>query len=220
MKQLLQFLEELTASNTRDRMHAHQDTYKEAKTTALWLSKTLIEKISTFDSTLEDLTPEETLFRLAKDTRFSKDKSPYKTNFGIVIAPGGKKSLFPCYYVHLQPGNHSFIAGWLYHPEPHIQKFIRDALVTDRKTFQKLLSQKKFATTRWEIIGDSYKRVPVWFEATHPAVDLIKHKDWLFNMPLKDKELVSSDFVENITASFRLLHPVNAWLASAIREGM
>ncbi len=68
------------------------------------------------------------------------------------------------------------------------------------------------------MIGDSYKRVPVWYDAVHPAIDLIKHKDWLFNLSLKDKELLALDFAENITASFRILHPVNAWLADAIRN--
>ena len=110
MHQILSFLEQLEAHNTTERMHAHQPEYKAAKQTLLSTAQFLIDQISTFDTTIGELYPPETIFRLAKDTRFSKDKSPYKTNMGIVIAPGGKKSIFPCYYLHLQPGNRSFLA--------------------------------------------------------------------------------------------------------------
>jgi len=96
MHQILSFLEELEAHNTTERMHAHQPAYKAAKEKLLAVSQICIDKINTFDATIGELYPPETVFRLAKDTRFSKDKSPYKTNMGIVIAPGGKKSIFPC----------------------------------------------------------------------------------------------------------------------------
>lgn len=160
MKHLLNFLEQLEAHNTTERMHAHQPAYKQAKQTLTTLAQTCIDQIKTFDSTLGEIYPPETIFRLARDSRFSKDKSPYKTNMGIVIAPGGKKSIFPCYYIHLQPGNHSFLAAGLYRPEPNVQKAIRNRLVTHWKEFNDILSAKSFTTTRGEIEGESYKRVP------------------------------------------------------------
>lgn len=216
MHAILSFLEQLEAHNTVERMHAHQPEYKAAKTALEQLAQTVIDQISTFDSTLGELYPAETIFRLAKDTRFSKDKSPYKTNMGIVIAPGGKKSIFPCYYIHLQPGNRSFLACWLYRPEPNVQKAVRDRLVIDRKTFESILASIAKTEQRWPLEGEQYKKAPVWYQKDHPAVELIKHKDRLMHAPLLDKEIMDPSFINETIARFHTIHPFNQRLHQSI----
>lgn len=217
MHTLLTFLEQLSAHNTTTWMHANQPAYQEAKQTLLAMAQTLINQIGAFDTTLGELYPAETVFRLAKDTRFSKDKSPYKTNFGIVIAPWGKKSIFPCYYVHLQPGNHSFLAAGLYRPESRIQKAVRDHLIHQRAKFHDIITQDVFVSTRWSIEGDAYKKMPPWYPADHPATDLIKQKDWLIHIPLSDKDVSSSSFLDKTIHSFAIACPFNQRLHEAIR---
>lgn len=216
MHTILSFLEQLEAHNTVERMHAHQPEYKAAKATLEQLAQTMIDQISSFDSTIGELYPAETIFRLAKDTRFSKDKSPYKTNMGIVIAPGGKKSIFPCYYIHLQPGNRSFLACGLYHPETKVQKAVRDHLVTDRKTFKTILESIAKNWQRWPLEWAQYKKVPAWFPKDHPASELLKHKDRLITTPLLDKDVLTESFVADTIKIFRIITPFNQWLHVAI----
>ena len=217
MLAILSFLEHLEAHNTVDRMHAHQPEYKAAKAALEKLAQTMIDQISSFDSTIGELYPAETIFRLAKDTRFSKDKSPYKTNMGIVIAPGGKKSIFPCYYIHLQPGNRSFLACGLYRPEPNVQKAIRDRLVTNRHEFESILNSIAQTGLRWPLEGDQYKRVPAWYEKDHPVSEILKHKDWLLTKPLLDKDVLTKTFLEDILDAFTIITPFNQWLHTAIK---
>jgi uncharacterized protein (TIGR02453 family) len=216
MHAILSFLEQLEAHNTVERMHAHQPEYKAAKTALEQLSQTMINQISVFDSTIGELYPAETIFRLAKDTRFSKDKSPYKTNMGIVIAPGGKKSIFPCYYIHLQPGNRSFLACWLYRPESNVQKAVRDRLVTERQGFEKILTTIAKTWQRWPLEGDHYKRVPAWYDKEHPASEILKHKDWLLHAPLLDKDVTDQWFTQKTIDSFKTITPFNQRLHAAI----
>lgn len=216
MHSILSFLEQLEAHNTVERMHAHQPEYKAAKTALEQLSQTMINQISAFDSTIGELYPAETIFRLAKDTRFSKDKSPYKTNMGIVIAPGGKKSIFPCYYIHLQPGNRSFLACWLYRPEPNVQKAVRDRLVSDWNSFETILKSIEKTEQRWPLEGDQYKRVPAWYEKDHPASELIKHKDRLITTPLLDKKINDTSFIDETISCFHTIYPFNERLHQAI----
>jgi uncharacterized protein (TIGR02453 family) len=216
MHAILSFLEQLEAHNTVERMHAHQPEYKTAKTTLEQLAQTMIDQISSFDRTIGELYPAETIFRLAKDTRFSKDKSPYKTNMGIVIAPWGKKSIFPCYYIHLQPGNRSFLACWLYRPESNVQKAVRDRLVTDRQGFEKILTAIAKTWLRWPLEGDNYKRVPAWYDKEHPASELIKYKDRLITTPLLDKQINDPSFINETISCFHTIYLFNEWLHNAI----
>jgi len=218
MRQLLSFLEQLEAQNTTERMHAHQPAYKQAKQTLLTLAQTCINNIKTFDPTLGELYPPETIFRLARDARFSKDKSPYKTNMGIVIAPWGKKSVFPCYYIHLQPGNRSFLAAGLYHPEPQVQQRIRNAFFKNRSSFSDILTS--CPSERWTIEGESYKRVPAGYEPSHPGIDYIKHKDRIVRLPLGDKQIIDWSFVDTVMGHFQDIFPFNHRLHSAILTWM
>lgn len=218
MQQLLAFLEQLEANNSTERMHAHQPAYKQAKQTLLTLAQRYIDAISTFDHTLGELFPQETIFRLARDSRFSKDKSPYKTNMGIVIAPWGKKSIFPCYYIHLQPGNRSFLAAGLYHPEPKIQQRVRNHLVTHRSSFNQILGS--FPWERWPIEGGAYKKVPSWYDPTHPGIAYIKQKDRITHLPLTDKQVLSPWREEQTKKHFQFIFPLNQRLHSALLNWM
>lgn len=220
MHAILSFLEQLEAHNTVERMHAHQPEYKAAKGTLEQLSQTMIDQISAFDSTIGELYPAETIFRLAKDTRFSKNKSPYKTNMGIVIAPWGKKSIFPCYYIHLQPGNRSFLACGLYHPEPNVQKAVRERLVADRKWFDTILQAVGKTGKRWPLEWNCYKKVPAWFDKEHPASEILKHKDWLLHAPLLDTAILDNWFAQKTVALFNIICPFNQWFWTAIKDMM
>ena len=125
MKKILDFLETLEVNNTREWFHGHQEEYAAVRKQVLALAQTLIDEISTFFELPYDMKPGDCIFRINRDTRFSKDKTPYKINFGIEISQNGKRHGAPCFYLHIQPGNNSFLAGGLYMPDSKITEVIR-----------------------------------------------------------------------------------------------
>jgi uncharacterized protein (TIGR02453 family) len=111
MKQILNFLEQLEINNNRDRFHAHQDDYQATRKQVVALADRLIIAIGDFFELPYDMKGSSCIFRINRDIRFSKDKTPYKNNFGIEISQSGKRQGMPCFYLHIQPGNNSFIAA-------------------------------------------------------------------------------------------------------------
>ena len=111
----LSFLKKLSKNNNKEWFDKNRSVYEEAKAEVKFLIKDVIDRITEFDSTIAQLEPKDCMFRINRDIRFAKDKTPYKTNMGFMIAPGGKKSIKSCYYVHIEPGN-CFIAGGIWVP--------------------------------------------------------------------------------------------------------
>ena len=117
-KHVIPFLNELTKNNNRDWFNAHKDVYQEAKNDFTQFIDQLIEQLSITDPLLLGLKASDCIYRIYRDTRFSNDKTPYKTNFGAVIAPGGRKGLLSSFYVHIEPGGNSICGGGIYMPSP------------------------------------------------------------------------------------------------------
>ena len=123
----LNFLKKLTKNNNKEWFDKNRSVYEDAKLEVKALVQQTIEKIATFDPSIASLEPKDCMFRINRDVRFSKDKSPYKNNMGFMIAPGGKKSIKGCYYVHIEPGN-CFVAGGIWVPMPEQLKSIRQEI--------------------------------------------------------------------------------------------
>jgi len=128
MKSILPFLTELEKNNNRDWFNANKSKYLEAKKEFDDFIEALITELQLIDPRVAGATAKNTVFRIYKDTRFSKDKTPYKNNMGAYIIGGGRKAQLPGYYIHLQPGE-SFIAGGMYAPAPDKLKAIRREIV-------------------------------------------------------------------------------------------
>lgn len=133
------FLKALKKNNNRDWFNDHKSEYENAKDNVLGFIQELVVAFSTFDSSLRGLEAKDCLFRIYRDTRFSKDKTPYKTNLGASINAGGKKSMGPGYYVHLEPGG-SFIAGGIWMPPADEVKKIRQEIDYNGKDLKKILT--------------------------------------------------------------------------------
>jgi uncharacterized protein (TIGR02453 family) len=157
------------------------------------------------------------LFRINRDVRFSKDKSPYKTNFGIAITSGGKKSPLAGYYLHLEPGA-SFVGGGLWMPGPPVLSAVRQEIDYNFKDFQGILKSAGFKKNYGELYkGDdvSLSRVPKGYEADNPAAEYLKLKSYLAMRKLDDDEVLSGKLVKTAGDAFKALKPLVDFLNQA-----
>lgn len=155
------------------------------------------------------------VFRIYKDVRFSKDKTPYKTNMGASINPDGRKSLIAGYYLHIEPGA-SFLAGGIYMPEPNILNAVRQEIDYNPKPLLKIFSAasfKKYFNGLDEI--DKLKTVPKGFDKNHPQIELLKHKHFIVTRNLSDKDILSKDFDKAVLAGYKAMQPFIEYLRVA-----
>jgi uncharacterized protein (TIGR02453 family) len=217
MKKVLEFLTDLTANNNRDWFQDNKKAYDESREKVLFLTEVLINEIRKFDPGIPALSPKDCVFRIFRDVRFSKDKRPYKTNFGAYIAKGGRKGMNAGYYFHLDPAG-SFAGGGVYMPPAEQLKAIRNYLAVNGAEFLDLINAPDFKKTYPEMYDDQLKTAPKGFPKDHEFIDLIKYKSFAFAGKM-DNSLISSDkLIATIVDSFRKLQPVNALLNDAMAD--
>ena len=151
----------------------------------------------------------------ARDTRFSKDKSPYKTNFGAFIVPGGKKSGNAGYYFHLDPEG-TFAGGGVYHPEVHILKKVRNEIFENGEEFRNIIEDKEFRDRFGEMYDDRLKTPPKGFPKDYEHIDLLKYKSYIVSRSY-ELDLVRSDqLLETVTNDFRQMYPLIRFINFAL----
>jgi uncharacterized protein (TIGR02453 family) len=155
------------------------------------------------------------LFRIHRDTRFSRDKSPYKTHVGIQFRHDlGKDVHAPGYYVHIEPGN-VFIASGIWHPDPATLKRIRDWLVEDPAAWKRASRGRTFRS-RFELSGDSLLRAPAGYSIDHPLIEDLRRKDFIGVCELSPAAARRADFVEESAAVCRAGSPLVRYLCKAL----
>lgn len=214
---ILKFLKALAKNNDRAWFEKNKSNYVESKDNFdEFLSKLLIE-LTKFDKRLTGLNPKKLSFRIYRDVRFSKDKSPYKINMGAGFSPGGKMIQEPGYYLHIQPGNKSFVAGGLYMPDSSNLAKIRQEIDYNFKSFDKVLKNKKFKTWFGELDDfDKLKTAPKGFPKDHPHLELLKHKSFIVSHYFTDKEVQDKTFLKKVVEGCKTVKPLNDFLTVAI----
>src|SRR6185369_7583421 len=162
----LKFLKDLKKNNNKPWFDAHRKQYEAAKNDFEILIQSILDKHSKNDPDLKELTAKKCMFRINRDVRFSKDKSPYKTNFGASMDKGGKKSGLAGYYFHLEPGK-SFIGGGIWMPQPDALRKVRQEIDYGFDEFRKIVESKKFRSIFKEMYsgeGMQLAKVPQGFE--------------------------------------------------------
>jgi len=210
----LKFLKGLKKNNNKPWFDAHRKEYELAKDDFENFIQSVLDKHCKNDSDLKELKARKCMFRINRDIRFSKDKSPYKTNFGASMDKGGKKSGLAGYYFHLEPGK-SFLGGGLWQPQPDALKKVRQEIDYCFDEFKRIISSKKFKS----IYGDLYtgegiqlSKVPQGFEKENPAAEYLKFKSWLVLTEIKDAELTSKNLLNKAVDAFSLLQPLVKFL--------
>ena len=212
--QTLTFLKGLRKNNNKSWFDAHRKKYEEARADFENFIQSVIDNHSKNDPDLKNLAAKKCLFRINRDIRFAKDKSPYKTNFGASMDKGGKKSGLAGYYFHLEPGR-SFLGGGLWMPQPDALKKVRQEIDYCFDEFKKIISSKKFKTVYGELYtgeGVQLTKVPQGFEQTNPAAEYLKFKSWLVLTDLSDADLTSKNLLKRTVDAFGLLQPMVKFL--------
>ena len=217
-KNTLSFLKDIKANNHKQWLEANRAKYENAKEDFGNLVNDIIKGISKFDSSMEILTAKDCTFRLNRDIRFSKDKSPYKTNFGAGFNAGGKKAINAGYYLHIEPGQ-SFIGGGFWMPPAFAITKIRQEIDYNFDEWNTIISSKKFKTnfTKGLDMEGALKRSPKGYEDDNPAIKYLKLKSYTITKPLGDEEIILPTLKKNIADTFKSMQPFLNFLNNAIQ---
>jgi len=219
MQKVLEFLKDLAENNNKPWFDENRDKYLVAKKEIESFTIKLIQEFGDTEPSIANLEAKECLFRINRDVRFSKDKSPYKTNFGISLNPGGKKSDLAGYYIHIEPGK-SFVGGGLWMPMPEQLGKIRQEIDYNLEQFEELIKAQTFKKQYGTLNSGkeiSLVRIPKGYEADSPAAEYLKLKSFTATKPLPDNTITSKEFIEHCTTAFKALKPLIGFLNQGIQ---
>ena len=214
----IKFLKDLKKNNSKEWFDKNRKVYEAAKDDFASLVNNVINQFGKNDETIATLTAKDCMFRINRDVRFSKDKSPYKTNLGAAFTKGGKKAIVAGYYFHCEPGQ-AFVGGGLWMPDADVVKKVRQEIDYSFDEFSKIIKNKKFIAQykSLEITDEtSLTREPKGYEKNNPAIQFIKLKSWLAMSSLTDAELTDKNLTKKIVAAFEALQPLIEFLNRGI----
>lgn len=207
----LQFLRTLEKNNNREWFNENKTTYQEAQQDVVSFVEKLIEEMVVFDEEIGKADAKKSLFRIYRDTRFSKDKSPYKTNFGASLGMG-KGSQKAGYYLHIEPGK-SFLAGGIYMPESSVLKEIRKEISAFGEEFLKIVEKDEFRNYfRGLSVEDKLKKVPQGFEKDDKMAEFLKLKHYIVTHPVSDEQLLNENAAKEFAKIYKAMKPLNDFL--------
>jgi uncharacterized protein (TIGR02453 family) len=218
MKDVLPFLKALNENNKREWFQNNKHLYELAKNEVEDFVNFLIPQINSFDPAIGHLEAKKTLFRIYRDVRFSKDKTPYKTYFGAYIAPGGRKSIYAGYYLHIEADG-CFLAGGSHCPQGEHLKKIRSEIYYNTDQLKEILLSADFKKYFGEIVGDKLKRPPLGFSKDFADIELLKFKDYTIFHRFEDDRLKQPDLGEFCLDVFRKMKPFNDFMNRALGMG-
>ena len=211
------FLRGLAANNNRDWFQANKLSHDVARNNVLDFAGKIIEKLSKIDLLVsQDLDPKTCVMRIYRDVRFSKDKTPYKTNFGAGFSENGKNFKGAGYYLHIHP-EQSFLAGGCWMPEADMLKAIRQEIDYNGSDFHDIIDDKEFKKYFGTLDSEyKLKTPPKGYQPEHQDIEYLKLKSFTFSHALKNTELMGSNAVEEVCNGFIRLHPFIAFLRNAV----
>lgn len=198
-------------------MDANKKWYTDTRARLLEDVEILLKEMTEIEPELSAFKPKDCVFRQNRDIRFSANKDPYKTNFGVYFSPGGKKSPGPGYYLQIQPGN-SFLAGGIWMPEADTLKKIRKEIDYSGAELERIENDPEFKKLFKGIEGEKLKTSPRDYEADHPYIEYLKLKSFTVSHPISDKAVDSGAFLTFAMDGFRRMKPFNDFLRQAIEE--
>lgn len=215
-KNTIDFLKKLKKNNNREWFEVNRPLYEAAKADCLILVAAVLNHLGKLDARFLDLEAKQCLFRVNRDVRFSKDKSPYKTNFGAGFTVGGKKSPLAGFYLHIDP-TESFAGGGLWMPDADKLKNVRQEIDYHVDEFKTIVGNKKFVETFKELNqDDKLKNPPKGYDKEHKLVEYLKLKSYVAGHGLVESDLYGKELLKKITSSFDRLNPFIQFLNRAI----
>ena len=215
-KKIFDFLNKLKENNNREWFNDNKSEFEETRDAFIEFLSYLIGEIEAFDKHILGVDPKKSMYRIYRDTRFSKDKTPYKTHFGGYICAGSRASGNPGYYVHIEPGGNSIIGGGLYHPMPDVLAKVRQEIDYNGDALLKILNKASFKKRFDMYQDDKLKRPPKGYEADNPHIEWLKLKSFLVMESFTDKTVVGKGYAKSVVSGFKEMAPFIEFL----REGM
>lgn len=209
------FLKELSAHNTKEWMDDNKSWYQQCRKEFIAFVDEVLMKMQAFEPAVEGLEGRKCIFRINRDVRFSNDKSPYKINFGMVISEGGKSTVNPAYYFHLQPGE-NFIGGGIYMPEAEILKKIRQEVDYNPEELKQIVEQPEFKKLYGGISGEKLKTAPKGYPKDHPNIEFLKLKSFTVINQVSDADVKSDKLLDTVLNHFQIMKPFNDYLSVAV----
>jgi uncharacterized protein (TIGR02453 family) len=207
-KTTIDFLSGLEKNNNKPWFDAHRKDYENAKDDFEQFVTVLHKEIvATLEPEVAGHKPKDAIFRIFRDVRFSKDKTPYKAHFGAYFSRGGRKSPDAGYYLHIQPGGQSFAAGGMWMPEGPLLKATRQEIDYNFEEFKKILNQPAFKKHFKKLDGEQLKTLPQGYTADNPAIEYLKMKNFTVSTMLADKDVTSKNFTAKVMDLFSLIKP-------------
>ena len=220
MKPVFRFLEQLEKNNHKVWFDEHRSMYTVAKEEMAQWVQCIIDELSVYDASIAHLQAKDCLFRINRDVRFSKNKSPYKTNMGAYLNRAGKKSNLAGYYIHCEPKK-SFLAGGVWMPEAANLKKIRQEIDYNFKSFSDILSKSSFKKNFMglDMSPDmSLVHVPRGYEKDNPAADYLKLKSFVATKSVTEAEICSADSIKKVAQTLSHLLPLVDFLNEALLD--
>lgn len=216
---ILDFLSQLKLNNNREWFQENKKWYEASKKEMENFVAGMITTLSALDPSVQTPLMKDCMFRIYRDVRFGTDKSPYKTNMGAFIAKGGRKSSFPGYYFHFEPGA-SMLAGGVYQPDPDTLKLIRNEVYFHSAELKGILEKPSFKKHFDQLSDfDKMKNVPKDFPADFPDIDLLKFRSYNVSHSIPDKIVTSDKYKKEVMEMLTEMQPFMGFLNRAISNG-
>lgn len=214
MREVIDFLRELRLNNDREWFNANKARYESIKSRFDGFATELIDGIAAFDDSVRGLGLKECTYRIYRDTRFSSDKSPYKTYMGVYVAPHGKKAGYAGYYFHIEPDVESFLYAGLHMPSPTVLRSVREEIIDNGDGLMEAIGRSNgFSIYREREL----KRNPKDFPAGHKYDDLLRLQDFGVAKTMTESDLLSPDLLKRSLDDFRSIRPLVDILNRAVQ---
>ena len=203
------FFKKLKKNNNRDWFAENKPKFKELELEIKAFGEELKDRLNEFDNV-----DRFKLFRIYRDIRFSKDKTPFKTHFGLTwhrtkpLYRGG-------YYLHISPGK-NFLACGFWDPNPNDLKRIRKELEYDAKELRDIISSKEFFSVWGNLEGSELKTAPRNFDKNHPDIDLIRKKQFIFSISYSDEEVCEPQFINKLENALKMVRPFTDYMSDVL----
>jgi len=216
---ILDFLAQLKLNNNREWFQENKTWYEASRKEVENFVSGMIATISAIDLSVQTPAMKDCMFRIFRDVRFGADKSPYKTNFGAFIARGGRKSNFPGYYFHFEPGE-CMLAGGVYQPQPDTLKMLRSEVYYHSTELKEIIGKPSFKK-HFTQLGDfdKMKKAPKDYPGDFPDIDLLKYRSYIVSKNIPDEIVISGSYQTEVLEMLKELQPFMTFLNRAISNG-
>lgn len=209
----LEFLKLLKENNNRDWFNANKDEFLNQQTFIEHFADGLLAALNNHDL-IETPSGKASLHRIYRDTRFSNNKTPYKTNWSGSFRRATKQRRGG-YYFHIEPGN-SFVIGGFHSPNTEDLKRIRDDISYDPVPLRKIINSKSFMATFGTLQGEQLKKAPKGFDINDEAIDLLRYKQFLITRSYTDQEVLSPTFIKEMNQTFKNMRPFFDYMSEVL----